>query len=268
MFPHHNKRISMTNRTIHFVFFSPTGTTRTTLEAIAKGTGCKIGSTVNLTLGAPLESPGFSEADLVLAGMPVYGGRLPALAVERFKTIAGNGAAVVPVAVYGNRHYDDCLVELYDLCQEQGFRPVAAGAFLGEHSFSTAALRLSAGRPDAADLEKAEAFGGQIGNTELGSDQVPGQRPYKERMQLVGSATSVDAATCTKCGACIEVCPTQGMHLTETAAEADPDNCIWCMACARACPVQARLTHDKAKASARKLNDLFSKRREPETFLA
>lgn len=255
----------MNHRTIHSVFFSPTGTT---LEAIAKGTRGKTGTTINLTVGAPLESPGFSEADLVLAGMPVYGGRLPSHGVKRFKTIAGNGVAVVPVAVYGKRHYADCLVELYDLCKEQGLGPVAAGAFLGEHSFSTAALRLSAGRPDAADLEKAEEFGRKIGNTELSRDRIPGNRPYKARMQLVGSATSVDAATCTKCGTCIEVCPTQGMHLTETAAEADPDNCIWCMACERACPVQARiLIHEKVKASARKLNDLFSERREPETFL-
>ncbi|MDF7798389.1 4Fe-4S dicluster domain-containing protein [Pontiellaceae bacterium B1224] len=259
----------MNNKIIHFIFFSPTGTTRTTLEAIAKGTGCTTGSTVNLTLEAPSDSPEFSEADLVLVGMPVYGGRLPALAAKRFKSIAGNGAAVVPVVVYGNRHYDDCLVELYDLCKEQGFHPVAAGAFLGEHSFSTAALPLSVGRPDAADLEKAEAFGRNITEEELRVERVPGNRPYKERMQPAGSATSVDAATCIQCGKCIEVCPTQGMHMTETAAESHPDNCIWCMACERICPVHARtLTHEKVMVSARKLSEFFSERREPETFLA
>ena len=155
----------------------------------------------------------------------------------------------------------------------QGFRPVATGAFLGEHSFSTANLPLSAGRPDATDLNKAETFGALIGQLPttacLDAEKVPGNRPYKPAMQPMGSATSVDSATCTKCGKCIEVCPTQGLRMTETAAEADPDNCIWCMACTRVCPVDARTpTHKKVIASAQKLHEMFSERREPETFLA
>lgn len=259
----------MKNKTIHFALFSPTGTTRTILEAIAKGIGCKIGKTVNLTRPSNGETTEFNESDLVLVGMPVYGGRLPTLAVERFKTIKGNGTAVVPVAVYGNRHYDDCLVELYDLCKEQGFCPIATGAFIGEHSFSTKELPLSKNRPDASDLEKAEAFGKTITNSELSIGSVPGNRPYKPAMCPSGSATSIDPATCTKCGKCIEVCPTGGMHITETSAQSDPENCIWCMACYRACATGAcTLTHEKVKGSAQKLNDLFSARREPETITA
>lgn len=168
----------------------------------------------------------FSDTDPVLVGMPVHGGHLPALAVERFKTISGSGTAVVPVVVYGNRHYDDSLVELYDLCIEQGFNPFATGAFPGEHSFSTAALRLSAGRPDAADLVKTAKFGRKIGNTDLTIEQFPGNRPYKERMQPTGSATSVAPAAYTKYGKCIEVCPPQGRHMTETGAAADPEKYV------------------------------------------
>ena len=220
-----------------------------------------------MTCEAPAEVPRFGTDDLVLIGMPVYGGRLPALAVERFQDIQGRGAKAVPVVVYGNRHYDDALVELFDLCRQQGFRPVAAATFLGEHSFSTEALPLSPGRPDTADLEKAVAFGRQMSRTELSLEKVPGNRPYKERMTPSGSATSVDTAVCTQCGKCIEACPTQGMHMTETAAEADPNNCIWCMACERVCSVHARmLSHETVKASAQKLNDLFRERRKPEIF--
>lgn len=259
----------MNQKTIHVVFFSPTRTTRTTLEAIAAGSGCHAGITLDLTREAPTELPRFGTDDLVMVGMPVHAGRLPALAVERFQEIKGRGAGGVPVVVYGNRHYDDALIELYDLCREQGFRPVAAAAFLGEHSFSTTALPLSPGRPDSADLEKAAAFGTKLGHAEQILETVPGIRPYKERMQPTGSATSVDDAACTQCGSCIELCPTGGMHLTATAAEADPDHCIWCMACERFCPADARsLTHEKVKGSAQKLNDLFSERREPEIYLA
>jgi NAD-dependent dihydropyrimidine dehydrogenase PreA subunit/flavodoxin len=257
----------MPNKTIHLISFSPTGTTQGTLEAISKGIAGTIETITNL-VAATRSEPAFSATDLVLVGMPVYGGRLPRLAVERFKSIKGNSASVVPVVVYGNRHYDDALIELYDLCREQGFRVVAAGAFLGEHSFSTPELPLSKGRPDTADLEKAEAFGRQIENSELTAVRIPGNRPYKPAMNPAGSATSVDTAICTQCGKCIEVCPSQGMAMTDSASAADPDNCIWCLACLRACPVNARtLTHEKVKGSAQKLNDFFSERREPETFL-
>lgn len=262
----------MNQKTIHIIFFSPTRTTRTTLETIAAGSGCHAGMTMDLTREAPTELPMFGADDLVLVGMPVYAGRLPVLAAERFQEIKGRGASVVPVVVYGNRHYDDALIELYDLCREQGFRPVAAATFLGEHSFSSADLPLSPGRPDTTDLNKAESFGSQIGRLPaaacLDAERVPGNRPYKERMQPAGSATSVDDGACTQCGTCIELCPTGGMHLTATAAEAAPDHCIWCMACERFCPANARsLTHEKIKGSAQKLNDLFSERREPEIYL-
>lgn len=254
-------------KTIHLIFFSPTRTTRTTLEAIATGTGCTMGTVLDLTRVAPTEHTRFGTDDLVLIGMPVYAGRLPALAVDRFQEIKGQGVDVVPIVVYGNRHYDDALIELYDLCREQNFRPIAAGTFLGEHSFSTPALPLSPGRPDAADLEQTAQFGRRLRHSEQSLEEVPGNRPYKEQMQPTGSATSVNAAVCTQCGMCIALCPTGGMHLTTTAAEADPDHCIWCMACERYCPKNARsISHEKVKASTQKLDQLFSERREPELF--
>ncbi len=262
----------MNSKTLHSICFSPTGTTQTTLAAIAHGIGCKRGG-VDLTRAAPKKAPTFSNADIVLIGMPVYSGRLPALGVERIQSIQGNGALAVLVVVYGNRHYDDALVELYDLCKTQGFCPVAAGTFLGEHSFSTPELPLSAGRPDAMDLQQANTFGARVANlprtASLGVDKIPGNRPYKVVKQPAGSVTSVDPAKCTKCNACIDVCPTHGMHMTATGAEADPDNCIWCMACARICPANARtFSLEIAQASARKLHDHFSERREPEVFFA
>jgi ferredoxin/flavodoxin len=257
----------MQPETIHLIYFSPTHTTRKTLEAIAEGIGGTTGQTLSLTTGSPKNRPALSEQDLVLVGMPVYSGRLPQPAVKRFASITGNGAAVVPVVVYGNRHYDDALKELFNCCRKQGFKPVAAGAFLGEHSFSTPELPLSKGRPDAADLEKAKAFGIRIASIDAELDNVPGNRPYKPEMTPSGSATSVDPETCTRCGQCIDLCPTQGMTLTASAAQADPENCIWCLACLRHCPVGARtLTHEKVRGFAQKLNDRFIERREPETF--
>ena len=47
--------------------------------------------------------------------MPVYAGRVPALTVERLKGIKTSGVKCVIVAVYGNRAYEDALVEMQDV---------------------------------------------------------------------------------------------------------------------------------------------------------
>ena len=51
--------------------------------------------------------------------MPVYAGRVPALAVERLKGIKTSGVKFVIVAVYGNRAYEDALVEMQDVATER-----------------------------------------------------------------------------------------------------------------------------------------------------
>lgn len=61
--------------------------------------------------------------------------------------------------VYGNRDYEDALLELRDTVASLGFTPLSAGAFIGEHSYSTAEMPVAAGRPDATDLQTARTFG-------------------------------------------------------------------------------------------------------------
>jgi ferredoxin len=46
----------------------------------------------------------------------------------------------------------------------------------------------------------------------------------------------VDAARCTGCGACVEVCPAPAMALVDGKARVDEDACIGCEACVDACP--------------------------------
>ncbi len=58
--------------------------------------------------------------DVVLFAAPVYGGRLPAMAAERFRRIRGAGQKCVAVVVYGNRDYEDALLELHDILSETG----------------------------------------------------------------------------------------------------------------------------------------------------
>ena len=118
------------------IVFSPTNTTRKVLQAILQGLGPQSWSELDLTYPRPLRDTARNQGDaeeLVLIGMPVYAGRIPALARERILScVKGTGQKAVLVVVYGNRAYDDALRELRDLALELGFVPVAAAAFVGE----------------------------------------------------------------------------------------------------------------------------------------
>jgi ferredoxin len=259
----------MRNQPVYSVFFSPTGTTRAVVQAVAEGTGLVPELDINLTRPAGGKTC-FAVQDLVLVGMPVYAGRLPQPAVQRFKQIRGTDTPVVAVVVYGNRAYDDALLELTDLCAEQGFRVVGAAAFVGEHSFSSDALPIAPGRPDAADLEKARAFGRQLmqGADPKRAVSVPGNRPYKAAMTPAGTAVSANHDLCTGCGTCAEICPTGAIRLTDGAPETEAESCIWCCACLKNCPVGARqVALPKVQEVAQRLHKNCQTRLEPEWFL-
>ena len=92
-----------------------------------------------------------SKEDLAVIAVPSYAGRVPAVAVQRLAAVKGNGARAVLVCVYGNRAYEDTLVELADTAKEAGFRVMAAVSAIAEHSI---ARQFAAGRPDAEDAQR------------------------------------------------------------------------------------------------------------------
>ena len=121
---------------VKLIYFSPTGTTQKVLESIAKGITVEDVEHINLTLpeGARPTMPPFSD-ELVIIGAPVYGGRLPVHAINRFKQLKASKTLAIVIVVYGNREFEDALLELKNLATELGFNPVAAGAFIGEALF-------------------------------------------------------------------------------------------------------------------------------------
>lgn len=267
---------------VHTLSFSPTGTTRRAVTAIGSGLGLGIAEEWDITLpDAPVPSFEAMDSALVIIGIPVYAGRVPATAVERLRAMGvrtNNGAEPLPcvlVATYGNRHYDDALVELQDLATELGFIPIAAGAFIGEHSFSSAHMPVAAGRPDIKDLDAATAFGVKIkeklvnlnGTAELPTMELPGNRPYKEGWNQPPMSPALDEELCETCGTCVDVCPV-GAITIDPGTTTDAKKCIMCAACVRACPMGAR-TMDVPfiQGINKKLYDNFSERREPELFL-
>lgn len=260
---------------VKLVCFSPTGTTKAVLTGIAKGLAVKDVESIDLTPAGSIEKviPDFSN-ELVVIGAPVYAGRVPLEAVKRFKQLKGDKTPAVLVAVYGNREFEDALLELKDVTSALGFVPIAGGAFIGEHSFATAEIDIANGRPDNLDLQKAEQFGVMVKEMMAGLDviesgfelSVTGNFPYRDGVNPMGFAPVVNHDICTKCGECVSGCPSGALSIAETVT-ADVEKCIQCCACIKKCPVGTlSWTDDKIINIAHRLNANCQARKEPQFF--
>jgi len=254
----------MNIRRARLIYFSPTQTTKKILEGISEGFQFEIVEAVDLTPpGMKTAKPGKIAGELVLLGAPVYSGRISPQAAERIRRFQGLHTPAVVVVVYGNRAYDDALLELRDIAVAAGFRPIAGAAFVGEHSLANAEMPIALGRPDQNDLGKARKFGESIRNKLKTMDsfdidavlQVPGKYPYKERRkrQPVSPITREDI--CIKCSQCAEVCPVGTITIADTVVN-DPIACLRCLACVKNCPSGARRMEDPGvRQTAKRLNE-------------
>lgn len=274
----------------HLVFFSPTHTSAKIARAVGDGIGMGRRMETDLTLDESADPIEITNALTVIAA-PVYGGRVAPAALKRLKRLKGNNAPAILIAVYGNRDYEDALIELRDTAVELGFTPLSAGAFIGEHSYSTTNMPIAAGRPDASDLQIAFQFGQDslkklkekttITSPELqaicklkslddklsillSSFFIKGTSPYKI-IQAGKPACPVCTEACFVCGECVEVCPTHAISISKDGSqiETDINRCIKCCACVKECPNEARVFHTPFAAI---LHEKFNTRREPELF--
>jgi ferredoxin len=264
-------------KTAKLIYFSPTRTTRKILEGIAEGIAADHIEHLDLTpRAAEAGSPRTIDADLVIMGVPVYTGRVAQTAVNRLEKLkSDNNTPVVLIAVYGNRAYEDALLELKNIAEAAGFAPVAAGAFIGEHSFADDTTPIACGRPDAKDLEAASAFGQLIRNKIKkmkgpGASlplQVPGKYPYRERTALPKGSPVTREGICTLCGTCADGCPTGAITLGDTVIT-DATGCIYCCACVKNCPANARvMAMPVINGIAAKLSKSCSERKTPEFYI-
>ena len=265
---------------ITLVYFSPTRTTRRIVEGVALGLRAPEVQTIDLTPAeAARQTFSANPRGLTVIGSPVYAGRIPADMLARFSNIKGCGGPAVVLVAYGNRAYEDALLELRDLALDAGFQPIAAGAFIGEHSYSQEATPIAPGRPDRADIEEAVAFGeavreklrriSTLGAT-LGSAppiQVPGNYPYKESGLASGIAPATDAARCNGCGECVSLCPV-GAISADDPCLVHAESCIRCCACVKFCPTGAKtMDHAKINQFRDYLTQNHKAPKKPETYL-
>ena len=214
-------------------YFSPTGGTKKVADAIARGFDMPVRE-VDLCIEIPAME--LNEGDILMAVLPVYAGRVSGIALERLAKLRGNGQKAVSVVVYGNREFDDALLETKDALEGNGFCVVAAGVFIAEHSIVRS---VAAGRPDAEDEKLAMEFGRQVSEKldRLAPVQVPGNKPYAQHPPTHFHPSANEA--CVKCGVCVERCPI-GAISAEEPEKCNGDLCINCLRCVKECPLQCR----------------------------
>lgn len=221
---------------VYQICFSPTGGTRRAAEIVCRAWGAE---TERINLMEHVGPLFFSEKDLCLIAVPVYGGRVPEAALRGIRAMKGNGIPTVLMAVYGNRAVDDALLELRDEAYAGGFRVMAAVAAAARHSLFP---QYGANRPDRQDATELSAFAGQILEAlEEGRlsepASLPGHRPFRAYNGIPFKPRA--GGRCTECGLCARECPVQAIPRDEPK-RVDKKKCISCMHCVVSCPEQAR----------------------------
>lgn len=259
-------------RNVSALYFSATGAVGKVVKEIARNLDEDF-KDLNITL-PDLRKEGlrFNSNDLVVVGVPVYAGRVPRLVAEYFKSVSGNNTPAVFIAVYGNRDYEDALVELRDMFEDRGFVGLAACSFIGEHSYTS---QVATGRPDEMDLEIAKDFSEKIKNKlqrtetieELEFFFIKGNVPYKDLTDFPEMAPDTDDS-CIKCSICAKFCPTKAISF-EDFSDIDSKKCIACCSCIKRCPVDSKsMNHEFFNTIKERLINNFKEiKKEPELFI-
>ena len=272
---------------IYSLSFSPTGTSAKILHGIIEGISEVLKTDIihrDVTFQS-VEDTALTPYDIVIVAAPVYGGKIAPIIKQRLKNIKGNSAKCIITTVYGNRAFENAADDFASFMSDSGSLICGAAAFIGEHSYSTAATPIASGRPDRHDMSDAKAFGKEIAlkiqlnelhevsTPSLTDEPSPEESMINFRNFVIGYQRQqsekpmtylpqVDTSLCDDCGSCYDACPTQA--ITPSCPEVNPAKCIKCCACVKICPQGARLFHSPF---AKTLSENFKLRKSPKWII-
>ncbi len=246
---------------IFALYYSATGNTCKAVENVAQTLAELLGipvHTIDYTLPAVrVQTQEFHDKALVIVGSPVYAGRVPNKMLPYFQTqLTGNGALAVPMVTFGNRSFDNGLMELRLELEAHGFHTIAGAALPCQHAFSAA---LATGRPNPEDIQALKDFAGKIADKIAALAcppapiSVPGDNPVGPYYRPLGidgqpavflkAKPKTNPEKCNHCGICAQGCPMGSISL-ENPTEV-PGICIKCQHCIHTCPNGAKYFDDE-----------------------
>lgn len=261
--------------TTEIIYFSATGTTKALVEAISQGLNGDVHFT-DITLSENRKDNIIVDSDLIIMAAPVYGESIPHFLYDYLKNIKGKGNPLAAVAVYGNIGFGISLKQFKDFAENNNFKLIAAGAFIGQHTYATDTAPIAYGRPDQYDLKQAQIFGEVIQKKIDTGSFTPVDLPKcflpKFITKFPDSGTrfiikqpQVIKSSCNSCGACARKCPAGAIDLK--TLEINEQKCIRCYACVKNCLKAARITEFRLPIFRAVFNHAGIKRKENQTFL-
>ena len=266
------------------VFYSAVGSTEKVVTGVAEKIAAALGVPVEVydfTLPENrTEAKVYAADQLVVFGTPVYAGRVPnkmlPIVQGNFK---GEGALAVPVVTFGNRNFDNGLIELRNELENNGFHTIAGAGVVCEHVFSD---KLATGRPNEEDWTKLAEFANAVAEKVKAMTEIPAPiavrgddpvGPYYTPLGTDGKPAVflkakplTNEELCDKCGICAKVCPVGSISL-ENPSEVN-GICIKCQACIKKCPKNAKYFEDAAFLShVAMLEQNYTRRAEIEVFI-
>ena len=222
---------------IHAFYFSPTGGTKKVLNIILSVWDCEKYYYDLSDKSICAENVKFEKDDFCVIAVPSFSGRVPQFVIPKLQGMKGNSVKAIMINTYGNRAFDDALLELKNTLEGSGFLCIAGIAAVTQHSVMP---KYGMGRPDSQDIKQLKEFARRCKNLlayATSAAKIPGNVPYRKYLSIPIKPRV--NKMCNKCGACVKRCPVDAILPSKEYA-VDKSKCISCLQCIKICPKQAR----------------------------